>query len=299
MSVMLGALRSTRPEDVRSNARHAEDLGIDAVFVGDHLVAAVPVLDSTLTLATVAAVTDRISIGFGVMLPALRGAAWAAKQIATLQLLSNNRVILGVGSGGDVHGRAGWDATGVPYRQRGARTDETLAALRPLIAGELTTLPSGATVTLAPGAPVPPIWIGGASPVALRRAAEHGTAWFPSMVLPDEIAAGARRLTEMAKAQGRPTPAIAVGTAAALGRDVPPSLLDSFVAGVRDYGVSADCAPHLAITGTPAAAAARFAGYAAAGANHLVVGIIGDDWRRQCELLAEARTLLNSAAMPS
>lgn len=170
MSVMLGALRSTRPEDVRSNARHAEDLGIDAVFVGDHLVAAVPVLDSTLTLATVAAVTDRISIGFGVMLPALRGAAWAAKQIATLQLLSNNRVILGVGSGGDVHGRAGWDATGVPYRQRGARTDETLAALRPLIAGELTTLPSGATVTLAPGAPVPPIWIGGASPGTRGRA---------------------------------------------------------------------------------------------------------------------------------
>jgi len=59
VAVMLSVGRSARPDDVGSHARHAEQLGIDALFVGDHLVAAVPILDSTLTLATVAAVTDR------------------------------------------------------------------------------------------------------------------------------------------------------------------------------------------------------------------------------------------------
>lgn len=124
VGVMLSVARSGRPDDLRSNASQAEQLGIDALFVGDRLVAAVPILDSTVTLATVAAVTDRVGIGFGVMLPALRGAAGAAKQIATLQLLSHNRVILGVGTGGEMHGQSGWDAAGIPYRERGPRTDD-------------------------------------------------------------------------------------------------------------------------------------------------------------------------------
>jgi alkanesulfonate monooxygenase SsuD/methylene tetrahydromethanopterin reductase-like flavin-dependent oxidoreductase (luciferase family) len=295
IGVMLSVLRATRPEDLRSNARHAEDVGLDALFVGDHLVAAVPVLDSTLTLATAAAVTDRIGIGFGVMLPALRGPAWAAKQIATLQELSGNRVILGVGSGGDVHGTAGWEAAGVTYAERGWRTDAALAALPRLIAGEPTRLETGATITLAPGALVPPIWIGGRSAVALRRAAEHGTAWFPSMVLPEDIARGARRLSELADERGRPTPAVAVGGSALLGADAPNALLDGFAAGVRDYGVPPDRASQLAFTGEPAQAAERFAEYAQAGASHLVLGVIGDGWPRQCELIAAARALLDHA----
>jgi alkanesulfonate monooxygenase SsuD/methylene tetrahydromethanopterin reductase-like flavin-dependent oxidoreductase (luciferase family) len=291
IGVMLSVLRTTRPEDLRANARHAEDVGLDGVFVGDHLAAAVPILDSTLTLATVAAVTERIGIGFGVMLPALRGPAWAAKQVATLQALSGNRVILGVGSGGDVHGRAGWEASGVPYTERGRRTDAALAVLPGLIAGAPTTLESGATITLAPGVQVPPIWIGGNARVALRRTIEHGTAWFPSMALPDDIASGARRLADLADEYNRPIPTIAVGGSAVLGTDAPQSLLDGFAAGVRDYGVPPERASKLAFTGEPAKAAERFAEYAQAGASHLVLGIIGDNWRRQCELIAEARAL--------
>ena len=71
--------------DVRASARFAEQAGLDSVWTTDHLIASAPMLDATVVLATAAAVTERITIGFGVMLLALRPAAWAAKQISSLQ----------------------------------------------------------------------------------------------------------------------------------------------------------------------------------------------------------------------
>ena len=85
--------------DVRASARLAEAIGLDSVWSTDHLVASAPMLESTVVLATAAAVTDRITIGFGVMLLALRPVAWEAKQISTLQQVSGNRILLGVGTG--------------------------------------------------------------------------------------------------------------------------------------------------------------------------------------------------------
>lgn len=78
--------------DVRESARHAEELGLDSVWSTDHLIAGAPMLDSSVVLATAAAVTERITVGYNVMLLALRPVAWAAKQINTLQLVSNNRL---------------------------------------------------------------------------------------------------------------------------------------------------------------------------------------------------------------
>jgi hypothetical protein len=63
---------------VREHARHAEELGLESIWVGDHLIPVRPFLDSTMVLATAAAVTERVKIGFGVMILALRPAAWAA-----------------------------------------------------------------------------------------------------------------------------------------------------------------------------------------------------------------------------
>src|ERR1700754_3219500 len=85
--------------DVRASARLAEELGLDSVWSTDHLIASAPILDSSVVLATAAAVTERITIGYGVMILALRPVAWAAKQITSLQYVSGNRVMLGVGTG--------------------------------------------------------------------------------------------------------------------------------------------------------------------------------------------------------
>ena len=290
VGVVLPASR-TAASDVRACARHAEDLGLDALFTGDHLAAATPTLDSGLTLATAAAVTKRLRMGFGVMILALRHPAWAAKQIATLQHLSGNRVILGIGTGGAVHGTAAWDAVGVPYAERGQRTDAALDLLPGLMAGRPVRMASGTSITLAPAAQMPPVWVGGGSRAALRRAARYGDSWFPSMITAEMAARGRRQLADLAAGHGRPLPHLAVGGSVLLGPAPSASALRDATAGIIRYGVNPRDAPQIPITGTPAQAAERFWRYAEAGVSHLILGVIGDDWRHQCELIAETREL--------
>jgi alkanesulfonate monooxygenase SsuD/methylene tetrahydromethanopterin reductase-like flavin-dependent oxidoreductase (luciferase family) len=143
--------------DVRASARFAEQAGLDSVWTTDHLIASAPMLDATVVLATAAAVTERITIGFGVMLLALRPAAWAAKQISSLQYVSGNRIALGVGTGNPVHGDIGWRAAGRSFADRGRRTDESLRVLPALVTGEPAVLEDGLEVTLSPGSAMPPV----------------------------------------------------------------------------------------------------------------------------------------------
>jgi alkanesulfonate monooxygenase SsuD/methylene tetrahydromethanopterin reductase-like flavin-dependent oxidoreductase (luciferase family) len=268
----------------REQARYAEQLGLDGIFVGDHLKPAGPYPESMVVLAAAAAVTERIHVGFGVMVLALRDPAWAAKQLATLQHVSGGRVVRGVGTGGVMHGTEAWEAVGVPYAERGRRTDEALVLLPGLIRSETVELPSGASITLSPGADVPPILIGGNSPAALRRAVRHGAGWFSSVTTPQRVVDGARRLPDTAQ--------IAVGCIALLDADTTDPRIDAFVAALTDsHGIPAEEAAAVPITGTPTQAAERFA--ADAGATWLVLTAIGDDWHAQWELIAEAATLLD------
>lgn len=98
--------------DLKRAARHAEQVGLDGVWAGDHLTTGFPILDSTVALTTAAAVTERIQVGYAVMLLALRQPAAAAKQIASLQHVSGNRLQLGVGVG-DVATPGKWLGAGV------------------------------------------------------------------------------------------------------------------------------------------------------------------------------------------
>jgi alkanesulfonate monooxygenase SsuD/methylene tetrahydromethanopterin reductase-like flavin-dependent oxidoreductase (luciferase family) len=143
--------------DIRASARLAEQLGLDSVWTTDHLIASAPMLDSSVVLATAAAVTERITIGYGVMLLALRTPAWAAKQVSSLQYVSGNRIALGVGTGNPVHGDIGWRAAGRSFADRGRRTDESLRVLPALVTGEPAVLEDGLEVTLSPGSAMPPV----------------------------------------------------------------------------------------------------------------------------------------------
>jgi alkanesulfonate monooxygenase SsuD/methylene tetrahydromethanopterin reductase-like flavin-dependent oxidoreductase (luciferase family) len=91
VSVVISQTIRSNADELSAFARQVEDAGLDGVFTGDHLAAAAPLAESTLTLAVTAAATTRIQVGFGVMVLALRHPAWAAKQVATLQQLSRNR----------------------------------------------------------------------------------------------------------------------------------------------------------------------------------------------------------------
>ncbi|MCP2163961.1 LLM class flavin-dependent oxidoreductase [Goodfellowiella coeruleoviolacea] len=289
VGVVLPSFGAGVPGSVAEHARHAEEVGLESVWVGDHLIPVRPFLDSTLVLATAAAVTERIRIGFGVLVLALRPVAWAAKQVATLQQLSGNRVLLGIGTGGSVHGDAAWRAVGVPYRERGRRTDAALAVLPGLVAGEPTAV-HDEQVTLSPGAPMPPVLIAG-SGAALRRVARYGDEWYPAFSSPDQIAEGVRELTELAAGFGRPTPGVTVNVSVGLG-DLDPSLVDAQVRALTDYGMSEDQARRSLVTGSPAQAAERFAELAEAGVGRIVAMPFAGDRFRQRELLAETAELV-------
>ncbi|MBC6468989.1 LLM class flavin-dependent oxidoreductase [Actinomadura alba] len=279
--------------DLPTAARHAEDAGLDGVWHGDHLATGTPSLDCAVALAAAAAATERIGIGASVFIPAIRPLVWAAKQIASLQHVSGGRLILGVGSGG---GPAQWAAAGVPYDRRGTRTETALELLPALLAGDRVRLPDEPgrpEVELAPAVAPPPIWVGNASSVAIRRAARLGDAWFPSLVPPAEIAAGAERLAGLAAEHGRPVPVIATGVAGALGSRPGVPTREQIATGISGaYGRPIEEVMSLPITGDPHEAAERLAAYRDAGARHIVMGISGGDWRHQCDLLAETRSLL-------
>ncbi|MEU4245611.1 LLM class flavin-dependent oxidoreductase [Actinoplanes sp. NPDC026619] len=274
--------------DVVRAARHAERLGLASVWAGDHLSDGRPILECTVALAAAAAVTDRISIGFGVYQIAMRPLAWAAKQLGSLQFLSGNRLIVGVGTGGGDPGE--WRAAGVPPAERGARTDRGLAALRPLLGG----VPAGPVdAKLEPAVPAPPIWIGGGSARALRRAAEFGDGWLATVTPPDGVAAGATRLRELSSARGRPDPAIAccvIAAASAAGGPDGHASVARFLTG--RLGLDPDRARRTAMAGDPPRLAEQLHAYLRAGVDHLVLVPFGGDWERQYDLFAAARALL-------
>jgi alkanesulfonate monooxygenase SsuD/methylene tetrahydromethanopterin reductase-like flavin-dependent oxidoreductase (luciferase family) len=209
MSIEIGVILPTStpdPErpilgDVRESARYAEELGLDSVWSTDHLIASAPMLDSTVALATAAAVTERITIGYNVMLLALRPVAWAAKQINSLQLVSNNRLMLGVGTGNPAHGDVGWRAAGVDFADRGRLTDDALAVLPDLIAGRPTNLAPDLEATLSPGSAVPPIFVAGNGSRAHRRAARYADGWATIAMTAAEVRANLDAVNKLAESK--------------------------------------------------------------------------------------------------
>ena len=169
-------------------ARVAEDAGWDAILVWDHLAFAwgLPTGDPWTLVTACALATDRLLVGTDVAVVARERALPFANRLSTIDRLSGGRVVLGVGIGGapDEYRQAGEP---VDLRERAALTDEMLSVLRPLLAGE-TVRHAGPSltvddVTLAPlpvQAPIP-VWVGGSSKGALRRAARHD-GWIPVTV---------------------------------------------------------------------------------------------------------------------
>ncbi len=265
--------------DVVAAAIHAESLGLESVWVVDQLVAGTgdAILESTLVLAAAAAVTDRVGLGLGVLIVPLRAPAWIAKAVATLQHLGDDRVILGVGIGGDRHARS-WDAAGVPRRERGRRLDDALRVLPGLIAGKEED-----GIRLTPGATVPPIIVGGGSDAAVRRAEAHD-GWFLLPAPPEGVREAAGRVSVPVTAN---LTLAVTGDTELPGRDeVVRMLVDP---GGR-YALPAEVAEEFLFYGDAAAVRSRLEAYGAAGADRVVVTFVAGSWTRQVELLASVLT---------
>src|SRR6266508_620528 len=162
-----------RSRGIREFARTVEDLGFDSLFITDHLLAAkrfysVSFLEPLAALAVAAGVTARVRLGTSILIMPLRNPVLLAKELATLQFLSENRVILGAGVGWN---DAEYDAVGVRKAERGKRTDEMLDIMLPLLEGETVSYHgrfySIDDVSIEPKASSrPEVWIGGGSQLA-------------------------------------------------------------------------------------------------------------------------------------
>ncbi len=138
-----------RARGIKEFARAVEDLGFDSLFITDHLLAArrfyaVSFLEPLSALAVAAGVTERVRLGTSILIMPLRNPVLLAKELATLQFLSSNRLILGAGVGWN---DAEYEAVGVHKSERGRRTDEMLDILVPLLEGETVTYARGPQVS--------------------------------------------------------------------------------------------------------------------------------------------------------
>jgi probable F420-dependent oxidoreductase len=265
-------------ETIRQTAVRAEALGYDSVWVSDHVVVPTAnvvnfgetVFDPLITLGVVAGATSRVRLGTTVLIVPYRNAVVTAKMVSSLDALSGGRVVLGIG--------AGWVAAesamlGVPFPERGPMTDEHLRAMQalwteptPSFAGRYTRFDGLVFEPKPAQKPHPPIWVGGHSRAALRRAVEFGAAWHPINRSPDELRAGVAAIRALSQARGRA---------------IPPALTLRNDVRLQKPGQGAPTSTHggRVIAGEPAVLIEQIGELAECGVEHLVLEFLAPDGR--------------------
>ncbi len=182
------------PNVAKRIAQHAEALGFDSLWVGEHVVLPDPreapspappdfaMLHPSTALAYIAGVTERVKLGTGIVLIAQRNPLVLAKEMASLDVVSGGRLLLGIGAG---YLHQEFAALGVPFRERGARTDEYVTIMRtlwneerPSFAGRFYRFDNIQAMPRPVQSGGPPIIVGGASDAALKRAADYAQGWY-------------------------------------------------------------------------------------------------------------------------
>jgi len=284
------------PQTLVRLARLAEELGVDSVWVSDHLVAPVGVAsvypydrrpvptpgdmgvieefyEPMTTLAFLAGATSRVRLGISAYVMPYRNPVVTAKQVATLDRLSSGRAILGIGVGWLAEEFAALD---VPFARRGRRTEDYVAVCKALWAGgearfdgETYRLPPVRTGPRPVQAPHPPLWIAGNSARGMARAARIGDGWHGIDLAPDELRPLAMQVREQALGHGKA----------------------SFTVSIRKGVLPGGPAGH-ALYGDRDAIRRDLDAYAAAGLDYLIAGLRRttsvDDAARALESVARA-----------
>lgn len=219
------SLAFVEPDQIVDLARCAEECGFHGVLLSDHLIfpekltstypyapdgrpmfdGTVPFPDPWVTMGAMAAVTTRLHFATLVYVLPLRDPFDVAKAVGTAALLSNDRVVLGVGAGWM---REEYEAVGVDFGTRGRRFDEMISVMRALWTGRMVEhhgeiFDFGAMQMSPVPAKPPPIFIGGVSEAALRRAARVGDGWMGSGNTPEEVPGVLARLRALRREYGR------------------------------------------------------------------------------------------------
>jgi probable F420-dependent oxidoreductase len=240
--------------DARTNvaiAKRAEALGFDSVWASDHVL--IPenragifsdeFHDPFMLLSSIAAETERITVGTSVIILPYRNPLVTAKMAATLDALSEGRLVFGVGPGWM---KEEFEALGAPFRSRGKVTDEYIRAIRelwqserPEFHGEFVKFSKIAFFPKPVQSP-PPIWVAGSSSHAIRRAALLGDGWQPTAVSPGDMREGMDEIKRIGAEAGRLLEGFTFSLRNRLGFQAPgeggPAFtLSGSVALIRDY----------------------------------------------------------------
>lgn len=292
-------------------AQRAEAYGFDSLWVRDHLVFKpheIEGRDKThieglILLSAIASVTKRVSLGTAMAI-CHRHPIHLAQCFAGLSAISNGRVILGMGLGGFAHEFA---AAGRPTAlpERASLAQANVVICRRLWSGETVSFADNSfrfeNVTLKPTPKQSiPIWIGGGTAAACRRAAHYGDGWLPARVTLVTFSKRIEYLRELCRAAARPMIETAVMPLTTIARDTSTALrgidlktiveesqrFTSWVINDRDNG---DCSRGLILAGTPADIISECRAYQAAGANQIVfdLRLRFGEWDEQLDLLGK------------
>jgi probable F420-dependent oxidoreductase len=283
------------PDTLAAIARRGEELGYHLLLFGDHIVvprhitspypytetgefpgsASGEAMEQLTVLAFLAGQTQTIRLATSVIIVPHRNPLVAAKALATLDVLSKGRLIIGVGTGWM---REEFEALGLPaFEERGAVTDEYIRAFKALwtsdnpgFEGKYCRFSNVSFLPKPVQKPHPPIWVGGESPRALRRTAELGNGWYPigsnpqfPLETPEQLEAGLQRLAAQAKKAGREPSEIEI------------------IYRTHDYQLNEDgrspassAGPRRPFVGTAAEVAADIRRYEAMGVGYLVLDFV-------------------------
>lgn len=274
------------PDQLIQFARDCEHLGFDSVWVGDSLLAR-PRLEPLTLLAAIAARTEHVTIGTAALTPAIRHPLPAAHAIATVDRISDGRLVVGVGAGfPSAETAAEFAAAGVPFTRRLERLRETVALWRlawtatgdePVpVQGTLWQIPDvrGVPPPAQPGGPA--LWYAGTGPSGLALTATDVDGWLPYSPTPAAYATALDDLRTLARHANREpsafTPAIYVtvlpGDPAATSRE-----LDQYFTAYYGVGLEPIQTLQAVIHGDPDQCVEQIRGYITAGARHIVVRI--------------------------
>lgn len=210
----------TEPEIIARTAKLADDTGFESLWAIEHLVLSDPrippspmdpkdrILEPLITLAFIAALTHRVRIGTGVIVLPLRNPLILAKQLSSLDVLSNGRLIFGLGVG---YVEAEFRALGIPFEQRGSRADEYIAAMqavwrnaKPEYHGQFISFQGIQSHPQPIQKPYPEIVVGGRTPAAYRRAVRYANGYYGYGLNLDETAERLEGLQKAEKFYSRP-----------------------------------------------------------------------------------------------
>jgi probable F420-dependent oxidoreductase len=288
-------------DEMQALVRLVDDCGYDSLWVGDHIAFAVAILDPLLQLAQAAVISRRLKLGTNVYLVPLRHPVPIAKQAATLDHLSEGRLIFGVGIGGEFPKE--FEACGVPLGERGARLTAAIPLLRQLWSGEPVSyggryFGAFSEVLMQPPARQPggpPIWVGGRADAALARAGRLADGWISYVVTPETYRDGLGKIAAAAEAAGRKIEHFGTGHLLFARLDETYDKALDAAAATLSHRYAMDfrrAAERYAALGRPEQVAARIRAFHEAGVRHLVLDLVGPYEERPKQIENFARDVL-------